>query len=59
MFRPAHCSLYLLCSQEKGKKNSFLSFTFHCNNTSTLFMVSVCHKLTGLLVAYLVFPSPL
>ena len=59
MFRPAHCSLYLLCSQEKGKKNSFLSFTCHCNNTSPLCMVSVCHKVTSLLVASLDFPSQL
>ena len=29
MFSPAHCSLYLLCSQERErKKNSFLFFSF-------------------------------
>ena len=24
MFRPAHCSLYLLCSQEKEKKKPYM-----------------------------------
>ena len=28
MFRPAHCSLYLLCSQERKGKNSFPFFFF-------------------------------
>ena len=32
MFRPAHCSLYLLCSQKRGKKYS----SFCCNYRSTL-----------------------
>ena len=27
-FRSAHCSLYLLCSQEGERKNSFLFFFF-------------------------------
>ena len=32
MFRPARCSLYLLCSQERERKNLFLFFfPFHCN----------------------------
>ena len=26
MFRPAHCSLYFLCAQERKRKNSFLFF---------------------------------
>ena len=31
MFRHAHSSLYLLCSQKRKEKNSFLLFPFHCN----------------------------
>ena len=32
MFRPAHYSLYPLCSQERERRNSFLFFfAFHCN----------------------------
>ena len=31
IFRPAHCSLYPLCSQKRERiKNSFLSFSFAC-----------------------------
>ena len=28
MHRPTHCSLYLLCSQERKEKNSLLFFFF-------------------------------
>ena len=31
MLRPAHCSLYLLWSQERKEKKSVFFFPFHCN----------------------------
>ena len=31
MFRPAHCSLYLLCSQGRERKKLIPLFHFHCN----------------------------
>ena len=30
-FRPAACSLYLLCSQEREREKLILFFPFHCN----------------------------
>ena len=31
MFRPAHCSLYLLCFQERKREKLILLSAFHCN----------------------------
>ena len=32
MYRPSHCSHYLLCSQERERENSFLFFFFTATN---------------------------
>ena len=34
MFRPAHSSLYLLCSQKRERDKLIPLFSFHCNMTT-------------------------
>ena len=47
MLRPAHCSLYLLCSQERERKNSFpFFFPFHTQLVSETCMLMWGEKLT-------------
>lgn len=46
MFRPAYCSLYFLCSQERerGKTHSFF-FSFHCNKNAPNKIQSITFRL--------------
>ena len=41
MLRPAHCSLYLLCSQERKEKKSLFFFPFSLQQIPCHFISSV------------------